>query len=123
VSAAVDSDGGQSATKLLNFSYFAVNVMIFLRGCHYIYCKLFILLEENSLRIQHDMILQVCNDCFDHDAFSVVGTSAGTVRSLSVDHQPQEGSYHAFVAKINLDKFWVRNLTHRRERNHQLIGR
>jgi hypothetical protein len=50
-----------------------------------------------------DMILQVCNDRFDNDAFYVVGSSAGKIRSLPDDQQPPVGSVHVFVAQINVN--------------------
>ncbi|KAG7361781.1 hypothetical protein IV203_036882 [Nitzschia inconspicua] len=68
----------------------------------------------DSVNKQDDMILQVCNDRFNHDAFYVVGTSAGKVRSLPDDQQPPEGSFHAFVAKISikgLSADWLKHFT------------
>jgi hypothetical protein len=68
----------------------------------------------DSVNKQDDMILQVCNDRFDHDAFYVVGTSAGKVRSLPDDQQPPEGSFHAYLAKISikgLSADWLKHFT------------
>ena len=59
-----------------------------------------------------DMILQVCNDRFDNDAFYVVGSSAGKIRSLPDDQQPPVGSVHAFVAKINVNTLSANRLKH-----------
>ena len=68
----------------------------------------------DSVNKMDDLILNVCNDRFDHDAFYVVGSTAGKVRTLPDDQQPPEGSVHAFVAKIGLKELgaeWLRHFT------------
>ncbi len=68
----------------------------------------------DSINQKDDWVTNVCNDRYDHDAFYVVGASAGKVRDLSDDEQPPEGTTHAFVAKVNLETLtaeWLKHFT------------